>query len=94
MERGRRHRRGRRHGAQTEQALSNVEAALERAGAELADVVRTRIFVTDIDRWEAAGDVHGDYFGDIRPATTLVEVSALVDDRLLVEVEVEAYVDG
>lgn len=80
-------------GAQTEQALSNVEAALERAGAELADVVRTRIYVTDIDRWEAAGDVHGEYFGEIRPASSLAEVSALVDDRLLVEVEAQAYVD-
>lgn len=80
--------------AQAEQALANVEAALGRAGADLTDVVRVRIFVTDIDRWEAVGDVHGDAFGEIRPALSLVEVSGLVDDRMLVEVEAEAYVDG
>jgi enamine deaminase RidA (YjgF/YER057c/UK114 family) len=79
---------------QTEQALANVESALHRAGAELQDVVRTRVYVTDIDRWEAVGDVHGDFFGDIRPAQSLLEVSGLVDDRMLVEVEAEAYVDG
>jgi enamine deaminase RidA (YjgF/YER057c/UK114 family) len=79
--------------AQAEQALANVESALRRAGAELTDVVRTRIFVTDIDQWEAVGDVHGDVFGEIRPALSLVEVSGLVDDRMLVEIEAEAYVD-
>lgn len=79
---------------QTEQALANVESALHRAGADLQDVVRTRVYVTDIDRWEAVGDVHGDFFGDIRPAQSLLEVSGLVDDRMLVEVEAEAYVDG
>lgn len=80
--------------AQAEQALANVRSALGRAGATLEDVVRTRVYVTDIDRWVAAGDVHGEYFGEIRPATTLVEVSGLVDDRMLVEVEADAYVTG
>lgn len=79
---------------QTEQALANVESALHRAGADLQDVARTRVYVTEIDRWEAVGDVHGDFFGDIRPAQSLLEVSGLVDDRMLVEVEAEAYVDG
>lgn len=79
--------------AQTERALTNVESALGRAGAALEDVVRTRVFVTDIDEWEAVGRVHGDYFGDIRPTSTMVEVSRLVDPRLLVEVEAEAIVD-
>jgi len=78
--------------AQTEQALANVETALERAGATLQDVVRTRLYVTDIDRWEAVGDVHAAFFGSIRPAQSLVEVSALVDDRMLIEVEAEAHV--
>lgn len=78
--------------AQAERALANVESALERAGAALADVVRTQLFVTDIDQWEAIGRVHGGYFGDIRPATSLVEVAGLVDDRMLVEVEADAYV--
>jgi len=79
-------------GAQTEQALANVETALEQAGATLQDVVRTRLYVTDIDRWEAVGDVHAGFFGSIRPAQSLVEVSALVDDRMLIEVEAEAHV--
>ncbi|MFB6353276.1 MAG: RidA family protein [Halobacteriales archaeon] len=79
---------------QAEQALANVESALQRAGAALEDVIRTRVYVTDIDRWEAVGDVHGETFGEIRPAQTLVEVSGLVDDRMLVEIEAEAFVDG
>lgn len=77
---------------QTEQTLTNVESALHRAGAELADVVRTRLFVTDIDRWETIGSVHGEYFGDVRPATSMIEVARLIDDRMLVEVEADAYV--
>lgn len=78
--------------AQTEQALANIESALDAAGAALTDVVRTRLYVTDIDRWEAVGPVHAEYFGNIRPAMSLVEVSGLVDDRMLVEIEADAYV--
>ncbi len=77
-------------GAQTRQALSNVETALERAGFRMADVVRTRMFVTDISRWEEIGRAHGEVFGDIRPATSMVEVAALIDPAMLVEIEVDA----
>jgi enamine deaminase RidA (YjgF/YER057c/UK114 family) len=77
-------------GAQTRQTLANVRAALERAGARLEDVVRTRIYVRDIGQWEAIG--HGEVFGEIRPATAMVEVSGLVDPQMLVEIEAEAYV--
>jgi enamine deaminase RidA (YjgF/YER057c/UK114 family) len=79
--------------AQTRQALANVEAALERAGAGIEDVVRTRLFVTDIDDWEAIGEVHGEVFGDVRPATTMVEVARLIDPALVVEVEADAVVE-
>ena len=79
---------------QTRRALSNVERALEEAGASLADVVRTRLYVTDVDDWEAIGEVHGEFFGDVRPAATMVEVSALIDPALCVEVECEAVVEG
>jgi enamine deaminase RidA (YjgF/YER057c/UK114 family) len=75
------------------QTLDNVRAALERAGARLEDVVRTRIYVTDIGRWQEIGRVHGEYFGAIRPATSMVEVSALVDPEMLVEVEAEAWIE-
>jgi len=75
---------------QTLQALKNIESALTMAGATMADVVRTRMFVTDITRWEEYGRAHGEVFGEIRPATTMVEVSALIDGAMLVEIEAEA----
>jgi enamine deaminase RidA (YjgF/YER057c/UK114 family) len=80
--------------AQTAQALRNVAGALTRLGLGLADVVRTRIYVTDISRWEEYGRAHGAAFGDAMPATTMIEVSALVDPRMLVEVEAVAYRAG
>jgi enamine deaminase RidA (YjgF/YER057c/UK114 family) len=78
--------------AQARQALENVRVALERAGARLEHVVRTRMYVRNVGDWEAIGRVHGEYFGAIRPASTMVEVSGLVDPHMLVEIEVDAYV--
>ena len=80
-------------GAQTIQALKNIQRALESVGARLEDVVRTRIYVTDIKRWEEVGKVHGAFFKEIRPNTTMVEVKALVNPEMLVEIEAEAVLD-
>jgi enamine deaminase RidA (YjgF/YER057c/UK114 family) len=80
--------------AQTARAIANIAAALAELGASLADVVRTRIFVTDISRWEEYGRAHGAAFGAVMPATSMIEVSALIDPRMLVEVEAIAYRPG
>lgn len=80
------------HG-QALQVLRNIEAALEKAGASMKDVVRTRIFVTDISRWEEVGRAHAEFFREVRPAATMVEVSRLIDPGMLVEIEAEAYVE-
>jgi len=79
--------------AQTVRALRNIEAVLARAGAEMRHVVRTRMFVTDISYWQDIGRAHNEVFHDIRPATTMVEVSRLIDPELVVEIEVDAVVD-
>lgn len=76
--------------AQTVQVIRNIERALKEAGATLSNVVRTRMFVTDISRWQEYGRAHREFFGDIRPCATMVEVRALIDPQMLIEIEVEA----
>ena len=81
-------------GAQARQAIANIARALERAGASLADVVRTRIYVTDISRWEEVARAHGEAFGAHPPVTSMVQVAALIDPRMLVEIEAEAVLSA
>lgn len=79
---------------QTQRSLTIIQAAIEALGGKLTDVLRTRMYVTDVSRWEEVARVHGQVFGDIRPATTIVEVTRLIDDAALIEIEADAIVSG
>ncbi len=79
--------------AQTRQTLTNIQTALESLGAKLEDVVRTRIYVTDVTKWEEVGRAHGEFFKTIKPASTMVEVKSLINPQMLVEIEAEAIIE-